>query len=158
MWDLVTWPGIEARSPALGAQRLSHWTTREVHSEKWRAFPGCGQREVWLQKESRQRGACTLALEAGKGTSVDTTLGLPEENALWTPGLQSRGTRVGLLTYKIVGIINLGHFKTAREKAYRRKTQEKGKGIFTCFHTAALPLCADAGSRSGTFQIFLENN
>ena len=30
MWDLVPWPGIESRSPVLGAQRLSHWTTREV--------------------------------------------------------------------------------------------------------------------------------
>ena len=30
MWDLVPWPGIEPRSPALGAQCLFHWTTREV--------------------------------------------------------------------------------------------------------------------------------
>ena len=30
MWDLVPWPGIESRPPALGAQSLSHWTTREV--------------------------------------------------------------------------------------------------------------------------------
>ena len=30
MWDLVPWPGIEPRSPALGAQCLIHWTTREV--------------------------------------------------------------------------------------------------------------------------------
>ena len=30
MWDLVPWMGIEPRPPALGAQRLSHWTTREV--------------------------------------------------------------------------------------------------------------------------------
>ena len=30
MWDLVPWPGIEPRPPALGAQSLSHWTTREV--------------------------------------------------------------------------------------------------------------------------------
>ena len=28
MWDLV--PGIEPRPPVLGAQSLSHWTTREV--------------------------------------------------------------------------------------------------------------------------------
>ena len=25
MWDLVPWPGIEPRLPALGAWRLSHW-------------------------------------------------------------------------------------------------------------------------------------
>ena len=30
MWDLVSWPGIEPETPALGAQGLSHWTTREV--------------------------------------------------------------------------------------------------------------------------------
>ena len=30
MQDLVPWPGIEPRSPALGARSLNHWTTREV--------------------------------------------------------------------------------------------------------------------------------
>ena len=30
MWDLVPWPGIKLGPPALGAQSLSHWTTREV--------------------------------------------------------------------------------------------------------------------------------
>ena len=30
MWDLAPCPGIEPRPPALGAQSLSHWTTREV--------------------------------------------------------------------------------------------------------------------------------
>ena len=30
LWDLVPWPGMEPRPPALGAQSLSHWTTREV--------------------------------------------------------------------------------------------------------------------------------
>ena len=30
MWDLVSWPGIELRPPALGMQSLSHWTTRDV--------------------------------------------------------------------------------------------------------------------------------
>ena len=30
MWALVPWPGIEPRAPALGAQSLIHWTTREV--------------------------------------------------------------------------------------------------------------------------------
>ena len=27
MWDLVFWPKIKPRPPALGAQSLSHWTT-----------------------------------------------------------------------------------------------------------------------------------
>ena len=30
MWDLVPWPGIESRSPALAVWSLSHWTTRGV--------------------------------------------------------------------------------------------------------------------------------
>ena len=30
MWDIVPWPGIKPESPALGAQSLSPWTTREV--------------------------------------------------------------------------------------------------------------------------------
>ena len=30
MWGLVLWPGIEPKPPALGAQSLSHWTSREV--------------------------------------------------------------------------------------------------------------------------------
>ena len=30
MWDLVPWPRIKPWSPILGAQSLSHWTTREV--------------------------------------------------------------------------------------------------------------------------------
>ena len=30
LWDLVPWPGIEPRPPALGVQSFSHWTTREV--------------------------------------------------------------------------------------------------------------------------------
>ena len=30
MWDLVPWPGSKPRSPALGAQSVSHWTTRQV--------------------------------------------------------------------------------------------------------------------------------
>ena len=29
-WDLVPWPGIEPRSPALAGQSLSHWIAREV--------------------------------------------------------------------------------------------------------------------------------
>ena len=30
MWDLIPWRESEPRLPALGAQNLSHWTTREV--------------------------------------------------------------------------------------------------------------------------------
>ena len=31
-WDLVPWPGMEPRAPALGPQSLSHWNSREVLS------------------------------------------------------------------------------------------------------------------------------
>ena len=31
MWDLVPQSGIEPRSPILGAQSLSHWTTGKGH-------------------------------------------------------------------------------------------------------------------------------
>ena len=30
IWDLVPQPEIEPRPPALGAQSLGHWTTRDV--------------------------------------------------------------------------------------------------------------------------------
>ena len=30
MWNLVPWPSIKSRTPALGAQSLSQWTTRKV--------------------------------------------------------------------------------------------------------------------------------
>ena len=30
MWDLVPWPGIEPRPPALGVWSLNHWTPREA--------------------------------------------------------------------------------------------------------------------------------
>ena len=30
MWDLVLYPGTEPTLPSLGAQSLSHWTTREI--------------------------------------------------------------------------------------------------------------------------------
>ena len=68
MWDLVSWPGVEPRHPALGAQNLSHWTTREVlrplleeglkewlwrspgqepnssHTQKWKREPAASRR------------------------------------------------------------------------------------------------------------------
>ena len=34
MWDLVPWPGMELRPPALNTQSLSHWTTSEVLEPK----------------------------------------------------------------------------------------------------------------------------
>ena len=38
---IVPWPGIEPKPPALGAQSLSHWTTREVLTciHSWSSAP-----------------------------------------------------------------------------------------------------------------------
>ena len=33
--DLIPWPGIESRPPALGAQSIIHWTSREVPEFFW---------------------------------------------------------------------------------------------------------------------------
>ena len=38
VWDLVPWPGIEPRAPALGAQSLSPWPTREVFGGDFRSM------------------------------------------------------------------------------------------------------------------------
>ena len=38
MCDLVPWPGIEPRLPALGAWRLSHWAIREVPASFYVCF------------------------------------------------------------------------------------------------------------------------
>ena len=35
MWSLIPWSGIKPGSPALGAQSLSHWPTREI---TWKTF------------------------------------------------------------------------------------------------------------------------
>ena len=41
MWDLIPWPRIKPRSPALGAQSLSHWTTMAV--SRWNIVDGIGR-------------------------------------------------------------------------------------------------------------------
>ena len=41
IWDLVPWPGIEPKLPALGVQSLSHWTTRETPLPILRDKLGC---------------------------------------------------------------------------------------------------------------------
>ena len=52
MWDLVSWPGIETGSPALGVRSLSHWTTREVplwnfSLERWKKILGMDDGDDW---------------------------------------------------------------------------------------------------------------
>ena len=53
MWDLVPWPGIEPRTPALGAQSLSPWTIREAlrwHfksiGNKWKVSHAFGEKKI----------------------------------------------------------------------------------------------------------------
>ena len=49
MWDLVPWPGIKPRPPALGAQGPSHWTPWEVLSRwSWKPLPAPGSLWFWL--------------------------------------------------------------------------------------------------------------
>ena len=45
MQGLVPWPGIKPGPPALGAQNLSHWTTKEVHQPRLPADEGARPRE-----------------------------------------------------------------------------------------------------------------
>ena len=47
MWGLVPWPGNKLRLPALGAQSLSRWTTREVLES----------RTIWLRVNALVSGA-----------------------------------------------------------------------------------------------------
>ena len=66
MWDLVSLSGIEPRAPALGAQNLNHWTTREVSGSLCFEvrivipFPGF-ERMVQTLTTSEEWAGCCLA-------------------------------------------------------------------------------------------------
>ena len=55
MWDLVTWQGTEPGPPALGAQSLSHWTTREIpkcrYLKKSRQLDGMMVIHPWFREQ-----------------------------------------------------------------------------------------------------------
>ena len=62
MCSLVPWPGIELQSPALGAQSLSHWTTRKsclqmslsalfIIAKTWKQ-PRCPSVDEWIAKHN----------------------------------------------------------------------------------------------------------
>ena len=56
IWDLVPWPGIKHRPPALGAQIPSHWTTRKVpvtHNLKENSW--CGKNKVLSERHSQSQ-------------------------------------------------------------------------------------------------------
>jgi len=66
VWDLVSLSGIEPRPPALGAQSLNHWTTREVSGSLcfelriFIPFPGF-ERMVQTLSASEEWAGCCLA-------------------------------------------------------------------------------------------------
>ena len=54
VWDLVPWPRIEPRPPALGAQSLNHWTTREFLQWMFKAIrPGGFTQEASVDGEGQ---------------------------------------------------------------------------------------------------------
>ena len=54
MWDLVPWPGITPRPPALGAQNLCHWITRQVPL-LWFLLPtGSSWKDNWQKVHEAQ--------------------------------------------------------------------------------------------------------
>ena len=101
MWDLVPWPGMEPRVPALGAQSLSHWTTREVLS-CWNLTASLGmgttgEGRTWAR--GCPPGWADPAGEAGTaGPEVWPQGGHAGELAEWepAPGLPGTGWRAWL--------------------------------------------------------------
>ena len=85
MWDLVPWPGIEARLPELRGWILSHWTTREdpwiTNSEVyffWR-FCSCWFSHIYCHNKTMQ-----LFLSQTLGTSmVNRKLQLSSHGFSW---------------------------------------------------------------------------
>ena len=59
MQDLFPLPGVEPRPPALGAQSLSQWTTREVPGTHSCLFPQASASVLWRQ-QSREAHECVL--------------------------------------------------------------------------------------------------
>ena len=63
-WDLVPWPGIEPRSPALGAQGFSCWSTRKSIFSSFKL-------QLYIQRHFHcQTGKCLLII-LRKCLSVD---------------------------------------------------------------------------------------
>ena len=54
-WNLVPWPGIKPRALGLGAQRLSHYTTREV--PQWYNFYTCSHLQMEKPKFRKANNA-----------------------------------------------------------------------------------------------------
>ena len=94
MWDLVPWPGIELRPPALGAQSLSHWTTRDVPSifSDSMDFTDCAQGERWSLQQKWVQVALHRHCSPGDET-WGATGGTWNRQRQWTqPSLTSHRT------------------------------------------------------------------
>ena len=77
--DLVPWPGIEPGPPALGAQSLTHWTTREVPELQFQTevfHPGSNPHLGWQLKQWSLFGSgkSTLHVQGKLATSSATSL------------------------------------------------------------------------------------
>ena len=53
MWDLVLWPRNEPGAPALQAQTISHWTTREVPTVSFNHWNWPSWDEVGIKQEEK---------------------------------------------------------------------------------------------------------
>ena len=55
-WSLVPWPGMEPRTPALGAQSLSHWATWEVPVNIYFYFSQLSRATYGIMMVARYKG------------------------------------------------------------------------------------------------------
>ena len=86
-WDLVPWPGITPRPPALRVRSLSHWTTREVPAsytflytawevKNWTAASGSSMKRDWdwrqggVFRESREERGQVHVTQAKRERSI----------------------------------------------------------------------------------------
>ena len=77
MWDLVPWPGIRPRPPALGARSLIHWTMTEVPIKASLCPMGCGAAmdlEVCELFQQGTHGSTGLEAETPTQSSLSSLL------------------------------------------------------------------------------------
>ena len=79
MWDLVPWPGIKPRPPALGVWNLNHWTTREV--------PNGEQSYVLIGRCRLQSRTFTFLGDLEEASVIATSPALPPRKFTHLPSL-----------------------------------------------------------------------
>ena len=112
IWDLVPWPGIKLRTPALGAPSLSHWTTvivreqcsckpppNKCYSQFWQERTWSPGTTVTLQDPVLAERRSQLAAPSGPGLqSLSNRHSWGSQPPRAQPALRppySRGKRVG---------------------------------------------------------------